>query len=112
MTQWVDRTAQGWDGSGELAPFPNSTPFAEHLLSVAREQYAPFVLANSNALAQGDKAFKIETYGEMASYLARPYPEQSRDMVKERIRSRLNDNERKIVDEWLSSQGLAEAFQP
>ncbi|MFT4582097.1 MAG: glutathione S-transferase [Gammaproteobacteria bacterium] len=32
-----------WNGTGELAPFPESTPFARHLQLLATGYYAPFV---------------------------------------------------------------------
>ena len=45
---------------------------------VEHRQYQPFLLANAEVLAAGEKAFSVKTYGEEVSYLARPYPEQSR----------------------------------
>ena len=106
-----DRAAEPWDGSGELAPFPESTPLARHLLGVGRECYAPFVLANAAALAEGRKAFVIETYGERTSYLAREYPERSRAMIQERITQRLSDVDRAAVLSWLDRHGLT-CFAP
>jgi glutathione S-transferase len=107
---WDEKEADRWDGSGTLAPFPDSTPFAQHVLELARQQYAPFVLGNARALAAGDKAFTIETYGEETSYLTRPYPEQSRSLIRERIRNQLDDADRAIVVDWLAATGLAECF--
>ncbi len=109
---WDEKQADRWDGGGELAPFPASTPFADHLLDLARDQYLPFVLGNARALAQGEKAFVAETYGEPVSYLTRRYPEQSRQMVLERIRRRLDNGERRAVAAWLEERGLAQAFMP
>jgi hypothetical protein len=108
---WDATEADAWDGGGELAPFPESTPFARHVLEVGRTCYAPFVLANAAALAEGRKAFVIDTYGEATSYLARPYPEQSRRMIQERIENRLSDAERSRVVAWLERIGLA-CFAP
>jgi glutathione S-transferase len=109
---WAEGTADPWNGSGQLAPFPESTSFASHVLKIAREQYAPFLLGNAKALATSQKAFSVETYGQTASYLARPYPEQSRQMVKDRIRSRLGADERSQVEVWLESVGLSASFLP
>ena len=112
IQDWDHTNAGQWNGEGELAAFSESTPFAAHILKLAREQYAPFVLGNAAALASGQKAFVIDTYGEPASYLARPYPEQSRKMVQARIRDRLSDVERSEVLAWLDKEGLRKAFAP
>ena len=110
--EWCEKTADGWDGSGELAPFPESTPFAGHVLELARDAYKPFVLGNAAALARGDKAFVVAMYGEEVSYLARPYPEQSRQLILERIRNQLTPAERAPVERWLEARGLADCFTP
>jgi glutathione S-transferase len=112
VVAWTERLADSWDGSGELAPFPASTGFARHVLTECADQYRPFLLANSEALAQGHKAFTVETYGETASYLARNYPEQSRAMVRERIALRLSPGERDEVETWLRAAGLDVCFAP
>ena len=70
------------------------------------------MLGNSEALTSGQKAFVIDTYGEPASYLARPYPEQSRKMIQDRIRNRLSDTGRAEVLAWLDKEGLRKAFAP
>ncbi len=106
VVAWDESEADRWGGEGDLAPFPESTPFAAHLLEVGRDCYAPFVLGNSAALAEGRKAFVIETHGEEVSYLARPYPEQSRQMIQERIAQRLDDAERRAVVDFLEERGL------
>ena len=49
-------------------------------------------------------------YGEEVSYLARPYVEQSRRMIVQRIHTLLNDEERGRVLDWLQDVGLAEVF--
>jgi hypothetical protein len=46
------------------------------------------------------------------SYLARPYPERSRQMILSRIRDQLDAAEREAVGEWLADRGLAAAFMP
>ncbi len=110
--EWSEKRADDWDGSGELAPFPESTPFAPHTLELARDAYRPFVLGNAAALARGDKAFVVATYGEQVSYLARPYPEQSRQLILERIHNQLTPAERAGVERWLEERGLADCFTP
>ncbi len=52
----------------------------------------------------------IPTYGEETSYLARPYPEQSRRMIQRRIEDQLGVEERAAVTSWLEQAGLTEAF--
>jgi glutathione S-transferase len=112
VCNWDDQTADEWKGDGELAVFPDSTPFANHVLELGRTCYSEFVLGNAEALRSGDKAFTIETYGEDVSYLTRPYPEQSRRMVQARIRDRLSTAEHLQVGGWLESRGLVECFMP
>lgn len=109
---WEEKEADRWDGGGTLAPFPESTPLASHLLEVARSHYAPFLLGNARALEAGEKAFVVATYGEEVSYLTRPYPEQSRRMIHARIRDRLDDAEREEVGAWLERWNLSACFMP
>ncbi len=109
VVDWAERRADTWDGAGELAPFPESTPFARHVLSEMAATYAPFVLGNQAALAAGAKAFHVPTYGEDVSYLTRPYPETSRRMVAQRLQA-LPDVEAATVRSWLDSHGLAGVF--
>ncbi len=110
--QWDDSAADSWIGDGRLAPFPESTPFAAHVLNLAKEQYVPYLLGNARALAASEKAFSVKTHGRIASYLTRPYPERSREMVKQRIRSQLDASERAQVESWLEELGLNSAFLP
>jgi len=109
---WDSRDADGWQGDGELPEFPSITPFADHVLNLGRDCYAAFALGNAAALTAGEKAFEIETYGEKVSYLTRPYPEQSRRMVKARIRDQLNAAQRQQVETFLQKRGLFECFAP
>lgn len=109
---WDAENAVRWDGGGRIAGPPQVTPFAAHVLERARDQYVPFVLGNRRALADGKKAFSVETYGEEVSYLTRPYPEQSRRLVVARIQHQLDDAERAEVLSWLDACGLAECFRP
>jgi glutathione S-transferase len=106
VLRWDDQEADLWDGAGELAAFPASTSFADHILDLGRECYAPVVLENAAALAGGRKAFVVETYGEETSYLTRPYPEQSRQMIQEHIARKLSDTERCQVVDVLEERGL------
>jgi glutathione S-transferase len=112
VLHWNDQPGGDWSGEGELGAFPESTPFAEHVLALGRDHYAPFLLGNAQALADGSKAFVIDTYGSPCSYLARPYPEQSRQMIKERIRHLLSEDERAQAKTWLEGWGLADCFWP
>jgi hypothetical protein len=106
VVDWAERRADTWDGQGELASFSQPTDFAQHVLQVMRTTYVPYVLANAEATNAGAKAFHCETYGEDVSYLSRPYPESSRQMVVDRV-SKLGDP---AVNDWLSEVGLATAF--
>jgi glutathione S-transferase len=111
VLEW-NAQSPAWFGDGELATFHESTPFAQYIVEIGREHYAPFLLGNANALAAGKKSFVVDTYGTPCSYLTRPYPEQSRQMIFERVRHRLDDGERKGAKAWLDSVGLAECFWP
>lgn len=112
LVAWAGSGADAWDGTGAWAGFPGSTPFARHVLGEMAARYAPVLAANSAALANGAKAFSVETYGEPASYLTRAYPERSRALLRERIGRRLFGRERAEVERWLQEAGLAEAFAP
>lgn len=110
VCRWDVEAADAWDGLGAVAEPPEPTGFARHVLGLARGPYADFVLGNRAALDAGEKAFRIETYGEYASYLTRPYPEQSRRMVVRRIQNQLDAEERAQVLDWLDACGLAACF--
>jgi len=106
VVDWAERRADLWDGSGELAPFPQSTPFAQHILGEMADTYVRYILANRDAQAAGAKAFSADIYGEQVSYLSRPYPEQSRQMVMARVAQLGVDK----LKPWLQEYGLAAAF--
>jgi glutathione S-transferase len=91
VVEWCESGADDWGGAGDLAPFPESTPFARHVLGEMPGTYQPFALANRDALAAGARAFHAHIYDEEVSYLCRPYPEQSRQMLLRRIRNELED---------------------
>ena len=105
-----DFAPQVWADDTPWAPFPDSTPFARHVLKLTAEQYRPFLLANAQALKTGSRAFTIDTGGEPASYLCRPYPEQARMMIRQRIANRLDAPTGDVVQRWLAEQGLSDVF--
>jgi glutathione S-transferase len=110
VVAWCESGADDWDGTGDLAPFPESTPFARHVLGEMTDTYQPFALTNRDAMAAGARAFHAHIYGEEVSYLCRPYPEQSRQMVLRRIRHGLDDGERQAATAWLEDVALLAAF--
>ena len=110
VVAWAEGSADNWDGTGELDPFPQSTPFARFVLAEMVSTYQPYVLANRAAQAAGAKAFHVQMYDEEVSYLSRPYPERSRQMITERMAYQLNDSERAEVSAWLDDAGLNECF--
>ena len=106
VLEWATECENGWDGKGELALFPHSTPFAQHMLALTRGEYIRFVRANAQSLAEGRKIFQIETYGEKTTYLAREYPERSRGILRTHAYDPLSEQERSLVLAWLKEQGL------
>lgn len=108
--EWCEKLANQWNGSGELADFPETTYFGRFILEEMVNTYKPFVLGNKDAIANKDKAFIATIYGEQVSYLARPYIEQSRKMIVNRINTTLTKDKKRIVKSWLSEIGLAEVF--
>jgi hypothetical protein len=110
VVAWSQGGADAWSGEGELAPFPEATPFARFVLDEMRATYRPFLLACREACARGDRAFRAEIYGEEVSFLTRPYVEQSSRMITARIRDRLGVGERGDVEAWLTRAGLADCF--
>lgn len=107
VVDWTERRADTWQGGGELAPLPDSTPFARQVMAEMADTYVPYVLGNRDAQQAGAKAFHTEIYGEDVSFLSRPYPEQARQMVTHRIAS-LPD--RGQCDRLLEQYGLVEVF--
>jgi hypothetical protein len=105
---WETECKEGWDGKGELAPFPHSTPFAQYMLALTRDEYIKFVSANAHSLAAGNKVLQIETYGETTTYLAREYPERSRRILKTHAYDTLSEQERSQVLAWLEAEGLTD----
>ena len=73
------------------------------------ETYGRFVNANAEALGAGAKACHCEIYGEDVSYLCRPYPERSREMVVNRIAA-LDTDSQSVVAAWLTDIKLSSIF--
>ncbi len=109
VVEWAEKRADEWDGGGELAAFPHSTPFARKILEEMVSTYRPYALGNRDAQAAGAKAFHAQIYGEEVSYLSRPYPERSRRMILARI-DMLPAAERSAVDAWLKRCRLDDCF--
>jgi len=95
-----------WDGSGALPAFPKTTTFGEFVLGEMVDTYEPYVLANGAAQQAGAKAFHADIYGEEVSYLSRPYPETSREMIVNKIKDSLDEQAQSEVSGWLQSKGL------
>lgn len=110
VAEWADG-ATSWDGKGELAPFPASTPFAQSVLAEMPATYVPYILGNRQAQTEGRKAFAADIYGEEVSYLSRPYPERSRHMILDRIENTLSEADKETVRTWLVENNLSAAFQ-
>lgn len=110
IVNWVE-SARQWDGEGALAPFPDSTDFARHVLGEMPAAWGRFAQGNRDALERGEKAFRIEAYGHEVSFLTRPYPERARQMVAERIARRLTATDRDAVWSWLRRVGLEDVLR-
>ena len=106
VVAWAEGGADDWNGAGELAAFPASTGFAQFILGEMKDTYSPYVLGNKSALAAGAKAFHVEVYGEDVSFLTRPYPERSRQMIVDRLRGQLTSAEQAEVLAWLGKLDL------
>ncbi len=107
VVAYAEGARDHWDGTGELAPFPASTAFAQHVLRLAADCYAPFIEANRCARAAGDKAFEITVYGEAVSFMARAYPELSRAMLSRHYHDQLTVADQARVRQWLAATSLA-----
>ncbi len=110
VVAWAEGGADTWDGTGDLAPFPHSTGFTQHVLAEMPTTYLPFMMANARAQENGDKAFAADIYGETVSYLSRSYPEQARKMIVERLDNSLTAAERETAAAWLRDIGLSAFF--
>lgn len=110
VVSWCEDSADKWSRDGESPRIEAPTEFAQFVLDEMVNTYRPFILGNRDARAAGAKSFTAEIYGEEVSYLSRAYPEQSRLMVGERIRTQLNAAERQQVEDWLRKANLHECF--
>lgn len=97
-----------WDGAGDLPCFPQTTAFGEFVLDEIKQTYTPYVLANAAAQSAGARACHADIYGESVSFLSRRYPEQSRQMIRERIDGLPRAEHARCID-WISERSL-EAF--
>ena len=110
IVEWCKNATGQWKGGGELAPFPDSTPFAQMILAEMPSTYRPYIMGNADAQIKGEKAFIVNIYGEDVSYLSRPYPELSRQMILNRIKSQIDTKDRNRIREWLVAVNLAECL--
>ncbi|MCA8900615.1 MAG: glutathione S-transferase family protein [Hyphomonas sp.] len=111
LMAWEAATRSGWSGKGAGISFAQPTRFAQEVLSAPWAEYARVVMGNRQALLAGEKAFGLKTYGHAASYLTRPYPEKSRQMIVDRIQSLLPDEHVPAARSWLSEVGLDQVFE-
>lgn len=111
LISWANERADTWNGSGSLAPANRPTDFARTVLREMNTSYQPWVLANAAALGARAKACTVPMYGESVSYLTRPYPERSRQMVLENIKA-LAPSERRDIEQLLADYDLTESLQP
>ena len=109
VVKWCEEATSQWKGAGELLPFDSPTPFAQFILDEMYSTYRPYVLGNADAQQAGAKAFHVQIYGEDVSYLSRPYPEQSRRMVQQKIVA-LNKRDHEAVRLWLDDVRLSDCF--
>ncbi len=105
VVEWTAESADRWAGGGAPIRTDALTPFATTVLEMLAETYGRFALANRSALDSGARAFEVEIHGERVSYLCRPYPERSRQMVVEHVGSLEGDDRATI-------QALLERFDP
>ncbi|MEM7020301.1 MAG: glutathione S-transferase family protein [Pseudomonadota bacterium] len=110
VIEWTENGADRWDGNGELAPFPDSTPFAQFVLKEMVSTYQPYVMGNQIAQEAGIRAFTAHIYDEDVSYLSRPYPEFARQMIVDRIQNRLSAQGQERISSWLEEKQLNRCF--
>lgn len=110
VVKWLETEADQWDGTGGLLNAENPSAFAQHVLSLMKETYKPFILGNNLAIEQGDKFFLAHVYGEEVSFLARPYPEQSRQVLSAFISGIKDSKEKQAAMALLEKYQLKEIF--
>ncbi len=109
VLHWCREAADQWAGQGELEDLGENT-FSAFVREEMANTYAAFAVGNRQALSNGDKAFVVPMYGEDVSYLARPYIEQSRRMIADRIAAELDEDAQRSLRDWLGSAALVDCF--
>ena len=104
VVAFSEGSRDAWDGSGEI-DFSQPTEFTEFVARGMVSTYQPYIIANRDAQRVGAKAFHAAIYGEDVSYLSRPYPERSRQMVVNRLTG-LPKDAREWVSSWFQERGL------
>ena len=104
VVAFSEGSRDAWDGSGEI-DFSQPTEFTEFVARGMVSTYQPYIIANRDAQRAGAKAFHASIYGEDVSYLSRPYPERSRQMIVNRLTGLPNDA-REWVSSWFQERGL------
>ncbi|MEC7986856.1 MAG: glutathione S-transferase N-terminal domain-containing protein [Myxococcota bacterium] len=107
IRSWAD-TALHWDGKWELAPFPESTPFAHFLLKEMAGSYKKYCLSNAVAISGREKAFVCDTEGHSVSYKTNAYTETSRQLLIQRLTSQLSSEEYTQFISFLEAHDLKE----
>ena len=104
VVAFSEGSRDAWEGSGEI-DFSQPTEFTEFVARGMVSTYQPYIIANRDAQRAGAKAFHAAIYGEDVSYLSRPYPERSRQMIVNRLTGLPNDA-REWVSSWFQERGL------
>ncbi len=110
VVKWIETEANQWNGTGELLDAEKPSAFALHVLKMMKETYKPFVMGNSLAVELGEKFFIANIYGEDVSFLTRPYPEQSRQVLADYISGIKDKGEKEAALALLEQYQLKEVF--
>ena len=107
VVEWASRATR-WDGTGDLAPFPEVTDFAGAVLDRMRGPYRSWLLAHSAAVERGDRTFKAEIDGCSVEFriLHRPSPTDSAKYLCDRIGEQVRGSDRERLQGWLVERGL------
>ena len=105
VVAFSEGSRDAWDGSGEV-DLAQPTEFAEFVASEMGSTYQPYIIANRGAQQAGAKAFHAAIYGEEVSYLSRPYPERSRQMIVDRL-NELPEDMREWVNNWFKQRDIS-----
>ena len=104
---------------GHSHPSRPEVPEFVHLVltEMAQNGCASFARANAAALAQGRKgAVSIDYHGTSCSYLCRPYPEKSRQLLRRFLATHLavacTAAERATFRELMEEKGLFDLYHP